>query len=88
MSGGSRAAGVAALSPSKAPSEDLETPKVSAVVGSFGQALSQVLCPCSEQEGSEVKTCYGTLTDTCYYLCSKDYNCKPDRALYHSVHVS
>ena len=85
--GRSEAAEVAALSPSKAPWEDLEAPKVSAVVGSLSQALSQVLCP-REQEGSEVKTCYGTLTDSCYYLCSKDYIHKPVRSLYHSVHVS
>lgn len=56
------------------------------MAGSLGQALDQVLCPCSEQEGSEVKTCYGTLTDSCYYLCGKDYTSKPVRSLYYSVH--
>lgn len=80
--GRSGAAGVVAFLPSKAPLEDLEALKVSVVVESPGQALHQVLCPCSEQEGSEVKMCYGTLTDNCYYLCSKDYIHEPVRSLY------
>lgn len=54
------AAEVAALSPSKAPSQGLEVPKAGAVLGSPGQALSQVLCPRREQEGPEVRTCPST----------------------------
>lgn len=49
---------VAALGPSKAPSKGLGVPKAGAVFGSLGQVLSQVRCPCSEQEGSEAKTCH------------------------------
>ena len=51
---------MAAVSPCKAPWEVLEAPKVSAMVTSLGQALSQILCPCSEQESPEVRMCCGT----------------------------
>lgn len=59
------AAEVAALSPSKAPGKGLEVPKVDAVVGSLGQVPGQGLCPCSEQEGSEVKACHSTGSSCC-----------------------
>lgn len=49
------AAEVAALGPSKAPRKGLEVPRAGAVLGSLGQVLRQVLCPCSEQEGSEAR---------------------------------
>lgn len=54
------AAEVAALGLSKAPSKGLEVPKAGAVFGSLGQVLSQVRCPCSEQEGSEAKMFHST----------------------------